>query len=479
MRSLFVIFILVQVFLIDAQPPQKFYCRYGGEGVDIGYSVKETYNRSYIIIGSTSSFGAGGTDAFMLLVDSMGNLTWQKTFGGLGNDVGKSIIINPVDSGFVFAGYTSSFGSGGYDFYLVRTDKNGNKIWERNYGGNDWDFGVDVCLASDGDIVIGGNSPNPLNNLSNDCLILKVKSQTGDIVWQKKIGGQEEENFQKIKRTSDGLFTILFNSKSYGDLNGDIVLYKLGVNSDSIASKIIGKLNKTEVGYDFIEDKNNDLVVCGAIDTSKTNWGSYQCYVLKTKMTGTLIAEQQFGGAGNEDRFFSITDFKKRNKYYFSRRVFHPSFGIDIQPVVLDYFFVYNASVTYGFEGNDEAFQIISTIDNGAVMIGSAKQNSGSNSDVFLVKLDSTGYNTNEITSSKQIEMLSNDKAKLYYNNFKLFFDKSLRNHAIEIINQLGEVVQRETLNDTPLNLKGLKSKEIYFIVIDDEEPIRLKFVTE
>src|SRR4030095_3353145 len=111
----------------------KFQRTYGGSGHDEGRSVKQTWDGGYIIAGTTSSFGAGATDVYLLKVDSLGNFQWQKTFGGNNIDRGYSLDITS-DSGFVICGYTNSFGSGGYDAYVIRTDQNGDTLWTKTYG---------------------------------------------------------------------------------------------------------------------------------------------------------------------------------------------------------------------------------------------------------------------------------------------------------------------------------------------------------
>src|ERR1041385_6448278 len=81
-----------------AQPPLKFFTTFGGDGVDIGYGVKEIYNRQYIIAGLTTSYGAGSADAYLILADSMGQAVWQKTYGSVFAEAARSVIFNPSDS---------------------------------------------------------------------------------------------------------------------------------------------------------------------------------------------------------------------------------------------------------------------------------------------------------------------------------------------------------------------------------------------
>lgn len=116
---------------------------FGGGNDDMAYSVQQTADGGYIITGFTASFGAGGYDAYLVKTDASGNITWQKTFGGVGYDEGRSV--QPTaDGGYIIAGHTNSFGAGGYDFYLVKTNSSGNMTWSQTFGGVGEDIGYSV-----------------------------------------------------------------------------------------------------------------------------------------------------------------------------------------------------------------------------------------------------------------------------------------------------------------------------------------------
>ncbi len=100
---------------------------FGGASSDRGYDVKETVDGGFIISGETNSFGSGGSDALLLKTDASGVLQWSKTFGGLNDEVGSSVVQMP-DNGYLIGGRTRSFGSGDWDMYLVKTDASGNTL---------------------------------------------------------------------------------------------------------------------------------------------------------------------------------------------------------------------------------------------------------------------------------------------------------------------------------------------------------------
>jgi len=149
-----------------------------GQGNDYGYSIRQTSDGGYIIAGMTNFPGtAGGYDVYLVKTDGSGNITWQRTFGGQYNDVGYSAIEVP-GGGYIVAGYTGSFGHGGNDVYLIRTDASGDTVWTRTFGGIGNDGACSVERQYDKYLVMGSTSSY---GAGSDFLLLKVDAN-GNIV---------------------------------------------------------------------------------------------------------------------------------------------------------------------------------------------------------------------------------------------------------------------------------------------------------
>lgn len=144
----------VYLIKVDANGNLQWEKTYGGAGFDIGVSVQQTSDCGYIIVGYMGSFGSGGVDIYLIKIDSNGNILWQKTFGGSGYDRGFSVQ-QTTDGGFIIVGSTNSFGSG-TDVYLIKTDSNGNLQWQKTLGGSAIDWGNFVQQTSDGGYIIVG-----------------------------------------------------------------------------------------------------------------------------------------------------------------------------------------------------------------------------------------------------------------------------------------------------------------------------------
>lgn len=146
---------------------------HGGSLDDDGYSVQETYDCGYIIAGRTKSFGAGDWDVYLIKTDPNGDTLWTKTYGGDGRDEGYSVHLTS-DGGYIIAGLTASFGAGGEDVYLIRTDENGNVLWTKTYGGPEDDWACSVQETSDGGYMIAGCTKSFGAGLS-DFYLIKTK----------------------------------------------------------------------------------------------------------------------------------------------------------------------------------------------------------------------------------------------------------------------------------------------------------------
>ena len=132
---------------------------YGGTSVEQAYTVVQTTDGGYVFTGFTASFktGPSGYDAWLVKTDSAGTMQWNKTYGGTGNDLGSSAL-QTVDGGYVIGGMTASFGAGGQDAWLIKTDAAGNALWSKTYGGVNNDVFWSVALTNDGGYMVAAST---------------------------------------------------------------------------------------------------------------------------------------------------------------------------------------------------------------------------------------------------------------------------------------------------------------------------------
>jgi hypothetical protein len=147
----------VYVVKLDAKGNLQWTKTIGGPADEIGFSLIQTSDGGYAIAGLTGSFGAGGLDVYVIKLNANGNLQWTKTIGGKEDDKGYSLI-QTSDGGYAIAGTTTSFGAGDEDVYVVKLDANGNLQWTKTIGGTELDLGHSLIQTSDGDYAIAGHT---------------------------------------------------------------------------------------------------------------------------------------------------------------------------------------------------------------------------------------------------------------------------------------------------------------------------------
>ena len=151
--------------------------------------------------------------------DSSGNKQWDKTFGGTGNASAKSVR-QTRDGGYILAGVTASA-----DFWLMKTDSNGNKQWEKIFCGSDWDIVTSVQQTSDGGYIIAGRTWS-YGAGSCDGWLLKTDTN-GNELWNKTFGGPGSDGVMEVQQTADGGYIIAASTDSYGAGSVDCWLIKV------------------------------------------------------------------------------------------------------------------------------------------------------------------------------------------------------------------------------------------------------------
>lgn len=458
------ILLLLSINLI-AQPPRKFYCKYGGDGVDIGYGVKQCLDTNYIIVGSTTSFGSGSSDVYLVKIDSMGQFMWHKTFGGFNQDVGKSIALL-TDGGFVITGYSSSYGAGGYDVITIRTDKFGNQLWLKSFGGLDWDFGNDVIIGPDGNIIVCGSTYS-YGYGNKDGLVLKY-DLNGNLLWHKQYGGTLDDEFVSLNKSSNGNIYLGGNSKSLGDTKGDFWMFAVNNAGDSITSSNIGKPNTQEVCYDMLINPANELIFCGSVNTSTNSSVINNCYSTKRNINGNFISEVIYGGGGDNDKYLSVAKQHNGSDLMFSRSVLKPGFSIEVQPLLADLNMNWVNSTTYVTNEIDEAYDVTSTHDNGYALLGYTKGYSGNlTEDIFFVKVDNGLVGSTNIVGINEI-LKNNTLFNPFYNTNKINFNNHDQNEiSFTLLNQIGQTILNGKTTQDFFEIKPELTPGIYYLILN------------
>ncbi|MDD5531028.1 MAG: T9SS type A sorting domain-containing protein [bacterium] len=204
---------------------------YGGIYNDYGCSIQQTRDKGFIIVGETFPLGTNDGDIYLIRIDSLGDTLWTKTFGGTSFDESHAVQ-QTMDGGFIVAGTTLSFGPGApnyCDVYLIRTDSLGDTLWIKNFGGTKGDMGESVLQTPDSGFIIAGATTSFGVGTSTHSNIYLIKTNSsGDTLWTKSFGGDTTEFTSSIQQTFDGGFIIAGWTTSFGEGGDDIYLVRLG-----------------------------------------------------------------------------------------------------------------------------------------------------------------------------------------------------------------------------------------------------------
>ena len=193
--------------------------------------------------GDTSSFGAGNADAWILKLDGDGNVIWQKTYGGEGNEY-AFVVQQTQDEGYIVAAQTYSFGAGSSDIWVFKLDANGNVTWQKTYGGEGREYPWSIQQTTDGGYIVAGTTPS-FGAGENDLLLLKLDAN-GNVTWQKTYGGAGDEHANVIQQTQDGGYVVVVDSASFGNGSNDAWILKLD-STGSAGSCPLGKRSTASV----------------------------------------------------------------------------------------------------------------------------------------------------------------------------------------------------------------------------------------
>ena len=185
----------------------------------------QTYNGSALSLVETSDGGfalAGGADDdfWLAKTDDLGNMEWNNVYGGDKLDVAESVV-QTSDGGFALVGTTESFPDNWTDWkdcWLIKTDKLGNKEWDKTYGGEKWDWGHSLILTSDNGFAIAGAS----ESFGDYGFWLVKRDSSGNIEWSRTYGGSERDEGESVIQTSDGGYVLAGHTQSYGLVGSDI-----------------------------------------------------------------------------------------------------------------------------------------------------------------------------------------------------------------------------------------------------------------
>lgn len=373
--------LLIVSFHSDAQI--TFQKTLGGSTNDYGYSVSQTTDGGYIVAGSTIKLGIGGSEVCLFKTDNHGDIQWTKTIGGPAFD-GAYSIIQTNDLGYVLTGYASGLGAGDDDVYLIKTDMNGDSLWTRVYGGTGAESGRSVQQTNDGGFIITGYTTS-FGAGNNDVYLIKM-DMNGDTLWSRTYGNSEEDFGYSVQQTSDNGYIITGSTISPGLDSSDVLLIKTDANGDSIWTRTFGESGNDE--GEFVEQTpDGGYVIAGT--TNSFGAGNFDVYLIKTDTNGNILWTKTYGGSQMD--LCRYAQYTSDGGYIIAG--FTRSFGAIPDKAYLIKTDMNGDTLwtrMIGGSGNDgDASSVKQTTDGGYILTGNSI--SSGNFDFYLIKTDDHG----------------------------------------------------------------------------------------
>lgn len=447
MKKICLIIGFISSFLIYAQsaPTIEWERAYGGSDTDSSSMILQTTDGGYIVVGLTYSTNGdvngeppGTANYWIVKLDEIGAIQWQKSIGGFGFQNATSIQ-QTTDGGYVVAGYGHSplNPGGSFDYWIVKLNEIGTIEWEKNYGGSNNDEAYSIQQTTDGGYIIAGTSNSingdiTENQGSFDYWIVKI-DEIGTIEWEKSIGGSGVDRGMSIIQTADGEYIVA----GY---------------SDSIDGDVTG------------------------------NHGYFDYWIVKLGENGTIQWQKTLGGGG-EDRAMSViqtTDggyVLAGETYSWDGDVNQNNGDYDFWIVKIDEFGMIRWQKTYGGSARDQAKSIQQTTDSGYIVAGNTRSYDGDvtghhgSGDYWVVKLSEEGMATQEI---------QDEKITVYPNPAKDVLHFSEEVYNIKITDLSGKTVKEFYAFGKSVNVSGL-AKGVYMIMATSKsgKMVSEKFIKE
>ncbi len=328
---------------------------FGTAGDDYALGVCAREDGGYVLVGTTPS-ARGDMDLYVLKVDEDGNHVWSKTFGGTGDDVGEAVLTVPVandkdtvvdNDDIVIAGWTTSFGKGNRDVYVLRLEADGTEIWTKTYGGTGADTANALAADGAGGFILCGESTSSFgdlkdlylvkitgtggqewaktytgmtgptnesgnavitlkdgylaagyahNGLNEDMYVVRTDAE-GVQTWSKMIGGAYDDRAYALAAATDGECIVVGSFNPAQFTGTDLTAVRLDKNGKQVWARTFGG-NRTDIGYAVLAKTTSDFVIAG-VTASTTDHGE-DVYLVRLNGAGETVWTRTFGGTGDD-----------------------------------------------------------------------------------------------------------------------------------------------------------------------------------
>jgi hypothetical protein len=283
----------------DSMGQQLWSRHFGRTGTEICWSAQITEEGGFIMLGETNSYGPLGKNVWLLKTNANGDSIWSRTYGGSGDEVGHSVV-QTDDGGYVLAGYTTSFGSGAADFWLIKTDDDGYSVWTMTYGAEGADSCHSVQLTQDGGFILAG-STRAFGTTDTNFLLIKTDSE-GTQTWGRTYGGGNQELCHAVIEATSGGYLLVGSTNTFGAGYDDFWAVRTNETGNELWNKTIGK-QYHDICTSVVETSDQKFIL-GGWSYSDDSYGAM--YLAKLDVDGDSLWTQSYGNDWEGEFCYSV-----------------------------------------------------------------------------------------------------------------------------------------------------------------------------
>ena len=446
MANKIILIVLLSVSFIVSHAQITFFKTYSENGFDIGQGVVQLPDSSYVITGASSSFQDAPSRAFLLKVDSLGNYLWSQSYGGVNSDWGRRVL-HVQNEGFLIAGYSNSFTStADFDFYLVKTDENGAQLWENTYGTSDWERLWDAVLLADGGVFMVGETSGNIS-MEEDIFLVRTDEE-GNEVWQQRIQTAQSDIAYSVINFSDT--TVLIGGLSSNETDAKTgYLALIHIDGTLIWEKFYGD-NGTAT-YRSIYVFEDHIYAVGSIIVNGEDQRDH--WMTKLDNTGNIVYQNV--DSRPEDDYLSNVIVRDENSLFITAWIDEDVYTNGPDLLFAKYhtdMYFNNMTGFFSGENPDECHQMIISRDGGAVLVGFGMDPvwTSGGSAITLIKLGPNEETPTEIISNQTLvnltEVFDNTTFSIYPNPVEddlhiIAPEDWILNATFELIDASGRIV--------------------------------------
>jgi len=290
----------IYVVKLDSLSNIKWSKIIGGKTNEYANAIIQAKDGSYILVGEVSG-DASGVDITVVKLDGTGKVIWTKPIGDMDNQYAYSIT-QTKDLGFVLIGATSFAGAVGENIYVAKLDPMGNIKWKKSIDGTTFSEGSSIIQTADGGYAVGGYKESPTQNTHSDKIrydfnVVKLDS-TGKVLWKKIVRGAGSKSTYCMVQTKDGGYAVTGTIDSNAVNNEDVYAVKIDSKGNLQWTKTVGGKFK-DISYSIAQAADGGYVLSGATKSSAT--ANLDVYVIKLDATGKVVWTKTAGGQGDDE----------------------------------------------------------------------------------------------------------------------------------------------------------------------------------